>query len=480
MYSYDVFFWGALFFLVGILFKSLGLNFSILVITILAAAIFSAWWFFVRRANLLWFAGLTIFIVFGALYFSWNDFNFKNESRVLYDEKLSLTGVVVNDPLIKTNSQEFKLKLVQSLKGNVLLKTATYPRFHYGDELRIEGKIIRPEPDGYASYLAKEGIVGVISLPKIELVSTKNGSSFKSSLYNIKNKIIDSFRDVLPQEEATFLAGLTLGSRNEQSDDFKQALSLSGTTHLVALSGYNITVMIWVLLNTLLFFLSRRVSFPIIILFVIGFVLMTGAEASVVRAAIMAMLVILAQESGRIFSLKNAIIFAGLIMVIINPKILVFDVGFQLSFLALLGIVYLKPALQGFFRMGSGSGFLSWKENLMTTASAQLMVAPLLISSFSSFSLTSLLANVVILEAIPITMGIGFMVAVSSFISYYVSLIFGWVALILLRFEILAIKFFASISLPITSSLSYSAIVMYYCLIIVFIYYASHVRKFKE
>jgi len=90
----------------------------------------------------------------------------------------------------------------------------------------------------------------------------------------------------------------------------------------------------------------------------------------VIRAAVMGALVVMAQESGRIFDVRNAIMLAGFLMVLYNPKILVFDIGFQLSFLALLGIVYLKPALQKLSRMKESPGFLSWRDNLLTTEHA--------------------------------------------------------------------------------------------------------------
>ena len=108
-------------------------------------------------------------------------------------------------------------------------------------------------------------------------------------------------------------------------------MSQSGTTHLVALSGYNITVIAIAVSTLLSYFLRRRIVFWLSILTIIAFVLMTGAEASVVRAAIMGGIILLAKQIGRIHSMRNAIVFAALLMVLFNPKILRFDIGFQLS-----------------------------------------------------------------------------------------------------------------------------------------------------
>jgi len=193
---------------------------------------------------------------------------------------------------------------------------------------------------------------------------------------------------------------------------------------------------------------------------------MTGAEASVIRAAIMGILVLVADRSGRFYDMKNALIFSAFLMTLQNPKVLLFDVGFQLSFLAVLGIVYLKPALQKLIKMKETPGFLSWRDNLFTTASAQLMVLPILVLNFDTFSSISLLANVIILELIPITMTLGFVIGFVSLISYYLSLIFGWFTAILLYFETGVIKFFAGISPSLDLNFNLTGLVFYYLIIV--------------
>ena len=172
-------------------------------------------------------------------------------------------------------------------------------------------------------------------------------------------------------------------------------MSKSGTTHLVALSGYNITILVKIIAGTLAFILSRRKALLGTILAIIAFVIMAGAEASVIRAAIMGSIAAIAPFVGRLYAPRNAIAAAALGMALWNPNILAYDVGFQLSFLALIGIIYMKPALETLFKI-QNKGFLNWKENLATTASAQIMVTPLLIGTFGSISATSLISNLLI------------------------------------------------------------------------------------
>lgn len=265
-----------------------------------------------------------------------------------------------------------------------------------------------------------------------------------SGLQNFKSEVESNIEKVLDRQKADFLNGLILGDRQSFSKEFRDDLNKSGTTHLVALSGYNIAVIILALNGFLGAFFSRRFIFIPVVFAIIAFVAMTGAASSVVRAAIMAGLILLAEKTDRLYNTRNAIAAAALLMTLANPQIIVFDWGFQLSFAAVLGLIYFRPWLMKIF--GKEQGFLSWKENLLTTTSAQIAVLPLLIWHFGYFSPFSLLTNVLILEAIPLTMFIGFLIGALGFFSYSLSLIAGWFAALLLGYEIFIIKFFANLS----------------------------------
>lgn len=479
MPSYDIFFFGALFFLIGVFLASFGAGIWILAIVLAAAAVFLFLGFWRKNAGVIlkyavWLTGLLVFILVGAVYYTRDDVRFRENVRITFDEKITFIGVVVSNPVLKISSQEFKLALAPPFKGNVLVKTARHPEFSYGDELKIGGKIEKPFSESYGKYLAKERISGVSTFAEADKLGSGKAGRLKEFLFGVKNGMTESFQKVLPLKESALLSGLTLGERGEFSEEFKEAMSKSGTTHLVALSGYNISIIVWTLMGIFVWFsVRKRAAFFFTVLVIIGFVLMTGAEASVVRAAIMGILVMLAHEMGRFFDFRNAIILAGLVMVLQNPKVLAYDIGFQLSFLALLGIIYLRPAIIKFMHLGGEPGILSWRESLLTTASAQLMVAPLLIANFGNFSPISLVANVLVLELIPVTMALGFVIALLSFFSYYLPLFLGLVASVLLKFEIFVIEFFAKISIPFSPNAGIFASAVYYAFITGFIVYAS-------
>jgi len=475
MRIYDIAFYAAGFFILGVLGASSGLSFPVITIaTILMAAILLFLGYIKKNTKVFWLAGFSLVIIIGAFYyFIWSSHQAQS-INIVFDKKISFEGLVIENPE-HGNSQQLVVKLSAPYSGNVLIKLQPYPSFDYGDVINFEGIIKKPEPENYANYLAKDGIFGVINYPKTELITKNQGSGIKSTLFKFKEKLISNFQKTLSVEKAAFLAGITLGEREEFSKEFKEAMAKSGTSHLVALSGYNISVIVIALGLFLGHFLSRRLTFILTTLIILSFVLMTGAEASVVRAAIMGFIALLATQVGRLYSVRNAIVLAAFFMVLINPRVLRFDVGFQLSFAALLGIVYLGPAIQKFFRMKEEEGFLAWRKNFLTTTSAQLAVAPLLIVNFSQFSLAALLANVLILEVIPPTMFLGFLLGAMGFFSTTLAIVFGWFTSLFLIYELTLINIFAKISLPITKA-GVLGIIIYYLIIVGFIVY-PHTKR---
>ena len=480
MRVHDFTFYGIAFFLLGILLASLKVDFLIIVFAVvLTTAIFLFFALFrsygVKPRKIYWLAGLSLFIIIGSLYYFWDDYRVQKINHIVFGRKINFEGIVIKNPE-RGNQQKLTVALRPPYSGNILAKLQPHPSFDYGDLINFEGIIKKPEPANYANYLAKDGVFGVADFPKTELLSQNQGPTIKSSLFKLKQKIILNFQKVLSAEKSAFLSGITLGERAEFSKEFKEAMSKSGTTHLVALSGYNITILVMAISYSLGYLFSRRLTFWLTVLIIIGFVLMTGAEASVIRAAIMGFIALLAKQIGRLYNFRNAIIVAAFLMVLINPRVLYFDIGFQLSFAALLGIIYLGPAIQKFFRMKGEEGFLGWRRNFLTTTSAQLGVAPLLIINFNQFSLTALLANILILEVIPPTMFLGFLLGAIGFLSVTLAAIFSWFTNLFLVYELTLINVFAKISLPIIG-IGFWGLIIYYLIIIGFIIFSHKNAK---
>jgi len=470
MRIYDIAFYVAGFFILGVLAASSGSNFAVIMTaTILLVAIFLLIGYLRKIPKIFWLTSLSLFIIIGAFYYFWWSNYQINNLKIVFNEKINFQGMVVKNPE-QGSQQKLVIELQPPYAGKILIKLQSYPSFDYGDLINFEGVIKMPGPADYTNYLAKDGVFGTADYPKTQLIAKNQGSTVKSSLFKLKKGLISNFQKTLSAEKSAFLSGITLGERTEFSQEFKDAMSKSGTTHLVALSGYNISVIVLAVFVFLNYFLPRRLTFILTILAIFGFVLMTGAEASVVRAAIMGFIALLASQVGRLYSVRNAIVLAAFFMVLLNPRVLYFDIGFQLSFAALLGIVYLSPAIQKFFKMKEEEGFLGWRKNFLTTTSAQLGVAPLLIINFNQFSLTALLANVLILEVIPPTMFLGFLLGTIGFFSTVLAVILGWFTNLFLVYESTLINIFAKISLPITK-IGISGIIIYYLIMVGFIVY---------
>jgi len=250
-----------------------------------------------------------------------------------------------------------------------------------------------------------------------------------NGLLTQSNKAI---QNILPEPQASFLAGLLLGIQDNIPKDLIENFNKTGTRHIIALSGYNITIIASLLMGFLLWLgFWRKHAFFISIIAIIFFVILTGASASVVRAAIMGTLVLIAQRAGRISNPRNLLAATAFLMLLKEPSALIDNVGFQLSFAATIGILYLGPRLQ------------KLPEILATTLSAQIAVLPFLAYYFHQISLISPFANLLILPIIPVTMAIGFMAVILGIIWIPAGAFFSWPTWLFLTYEIKLVEIMA-------------------------------------
>ncbi len=407
---------------------------------------------------------LTIFA--GAFYLRAFNYISSSSTSVIFDKNVKISGIIDSYPKISEKSQEFIIKI----DSGKLISVRTYlqKNFSYGDKLVVNGKI--NSLDDKNNYLKKDGITGVINYPSFISIK-KSQATFLGFLYSFKNIFLETFKKNLNQDEAALMSGMLLGQEGAGfSDNFKSAMKNSGTTHLVALSGYNITILISSLFFILSFFMPKRIGFWISLLAIILFVLMTGAQSSVIRAAFMGSLLIISKRLSRIYSFAQAMSFSAFLMLALNPTILKFDIGFVLSFVSLAGITYLMPILSFSFLSKNKTNILSeFKKIFFETLSAQLAVLPILSFYFGGFSFTGLMSNILILPLVPITMFLGFFVGFLGIIWVPLARIGSLFAFIPLKFESWVINFFGSFS---QAQIQFGlwAAIFYYSLIILFIY----------
>lgn len=425
MRLHDFAFYTALFFIIGIV--SAGLGVSIWLV-LLAVFIFGASGISFKRKF-----GLIFLLITFLGFFYFNFYTVLHEENFPIGEIISFEGAITSQPKHGLRYQEFDLELGDPYDGKARVYTEQLPRFQYGDRIGVTGAIEK----------SPSGRLNIVSFPRIEHLNVKEGSSIKRELFRLKSMMVENINKVLPPQHAALMSGILFGERAEFTDEFEDAMRRSGTTHIVALSGYNVAIIGITLSTALAYLMKRKYAFYASLGAIPAFVVMTGAEASVVRAGIMGMILLLAEKQSRIYSFRNAVTLTAFVMLILDPTLIVFDTGFQLSFAALLGIVYLYPVFKKRFKISEEGGILGWKRNLFQTLSAQLAVAPIILTTFGYFSPTALFANVLILEFIPVTMLMGFLTAIFGFASFGVSLVLGWVTSIFLAYEIFIINLFS-------------------------------------
>ncbi len=317
----------------------------------------------------------------------------------------------------------------QEVSGKILVTDyAAWPRHSYGDEVRVSGVLERPgmiEDFAYDRYLSRFGIYAIMPRAQVETIASGSKNSFFAVLYTLKERFERQINRLYPEPHAAFLAGLLTGSRQGIPEHLLEDFQATGLTHIIAISGYNITIVLTII-GGFLFFLPLKWRFLPSLLAITFFTLFVGGSPSVVRAAIMGALGLLALQTSRQKHSLIAILFTATLMVALNPKLLWYDAGFQLSFLAVLGITYLSPFLEHVLKFVP-EGFLV-RESLKTTLAAQLAAVPLVTLLFGQFSLVAPLANVAVALLIPFAMLVGFLGVIMSFLSFPLGLAISYLS----------------------------------------------------
>jgi len=366
-------------------------------------------------------------------------------------------SIIVKEPIVKDNLQQIVVEISlgsEASKLRVLINAGKYPEYFYGDQIKFNCNLETPKnfEDGfdYRMYLAKDGIFYVCKSVKLELLSKNKGSAFYAGILKLKNKFNENINRLIPFPESGLMSGLILGGSSGLPKELQNNFSRTGLTHIVAVSGYNVTILAEYLIWFFIFIgLWRKQAFWFAISGIFLFVLMTGLPSSAVRAGVMGSLLLWAMKNGRFANSQNAIVFAAAVMLFLNPLALRWDIGFQLSFLATLGIIYLFPLFEEKLNR-NGKMFWLW-EILFLSLSAQIFVLPIILYNFHNLSFISLLANVLILPIIPLTMLLGFLMAMANFIFTPLAMVLAWLTFLPLKYETILINFLGGLNFSATA-----------------------------
>lgn len=398
-----------------------------------------------------------------------------SEDRLLpfVEQKTEYSAVVVSEPEMKDITQRFIVRISSAgdtlVEGRVLVIGNRYPEYVYGDRLKIVGTLKQPEnfevyaggpTFDYVSYLYKDGVRYTMYRPKIEKVGEGGGNPVVSTLYSVKNRFSQSIERTVSEPESSLLLGLLTGDKTSLGKDVLDDFRRSGLSHIIVLSGYNVTIVAESLMRAFSY-VSVALSPIFGVLSIILFAVMTGASATTVRASIMALLFIFSRRISRRYDVSRALLFAAFLMVMHSPRILVFDVSFQLSVLATIAIIYVAPLVRV---------HLSWvterymlRDIISATIGTQIFVLPYILHVMGTLSLVSIASNTLVLPLVPLAMFSGFITGMVGLISPFFAMPLGWLSDIILAYIVKVAH--VSASLPFATihlSLPLSATIVLY------------------
>lgn len=390
------------------------------------------------------------------------DFTFENSRSQIVSayvgQTILVSGIIIDEPTERAYSLGALMEL-RALNNQTLSRPvkvlADLPygtKVSYGDAIQVSGKLQIPEnfttntgkEFDYISYLSKDHIFYLLKSSRdVSVISSHNGNFLQEKLFSLKALALRSFEKVIPRPESSLLGGLVLGARESLGNVLRQKFITTGTIHIVALSGYNVTIVADGLLNVFRTVLPETFSIGGGIFAIILFALMTGGGSTVIRASIMAILGLIARATGRTYDVGRALILAGFFMIVVNPTIIVSDVSFQLSFLATIGLMYGTPITLRFLSFVPKKFGL--QEIVAATLATNIFVLPFILYTMGTLSVVAIPTNILILPFIPMTMFFGFFAGIFSFFSAFFTFPFAWGAYLLLHYELLVINWFSNI-----------------------------------
>jgi competence protein ComEC len=400
--------------------------------------------------------------------------HFDARSLATYNDvgTVTLEGVVATEPDVREAHVNLRVRAEQvtlpdgrelEVDGLALVRAKRYPAFDYGDRLRITGPLATPPTDrdfSYRDYLARQGIHSWMERARVRRVGSGEGSPLYAALLAFKARAQRTIGAILHEPEASLLTGILLGIESGIPADLMEAFSATGTTHIIAISGFNITIIAGIFAGLSQRLVGPRYATWVAIAGVVIYTLFVGGSAAVVRAAVMGILYLLGKHLGRTTFAPASLAAAGVAMTLLNPYTL-WDVGFQLSFAATVGLIlYTEPLERGATRLlaritseHQAERVVSWlSEALLVTLAAQITTLPITLFYFRRLSLVTLLTNLLILPVQSGVMILGGIATLTGLVWLPAGQMLGWIAWLFLAYTIEMVRItarvpFASVAL---------------------------------
>ena len=393
----------------------------------------------------------------------------------------TITGIIISEPDIRDDRIQLRLRSESIFvnnrtiptSGQALVETFITADVSYGDRIRATGLLSVPaagDTFSYADYLGRQGIFTMMSFAGIEVVDNGHGSpvhaalldlkhtvqdSIAQTLLDLKHTVQDSIAQTLPEPQAGLLTGILLGNERGISPQLAQDFYRVGAIHIVAISGFNMIVISAIVMRVLEGIFRRRRRSAVLgsIFFVVIYAIFVGAGPSIMRAAWMSSLLVIGRHLKRNCYVPASLAFATLALSIADPNVLL-DVGFQLSFFAVLGLGLFADPLSRVFRAWLDKRFSApaannihtfLNEPLIVSIVAQISTLPLIILYFGRVSLVALPVNLLIMPIQPLLLIAGLTAAAVFPFLPAIGTVIYWMTMVFLSWTITIVRGFAQL-----------------------------------
>lgn len=447
-------------FLLGVIFTKLAASREFLVLTVLFLFLLSSIFFIWKnKLNYFWVSCfLLASFMLGVFRFTTSEK--ENQYQKYFGTHIEIEGEIIKDVDVRPSLQLITFR-PNNFNQNILLYIKNKHTYFYGDKLWVRGVVSRPEPFNnfdYESYLNTKDTYALIQDANAIVLEKHQGNFVIEKILYFKSWVSKKLTKQISSPENQIVLGTLIGGKSGIPKSIQESFQVAGLSHILSVSGFNITLIVVALATPIYKITGRRFGFWILLIILFIFSLMAGFGASVIRASLMGLLLLIAGVSGRQYNVTPGVVIAGGVMVFLNPLILFHDVGFQLSFLATLGIVHFNAPLQWIFKNIPDD--YSLKESAISSISALTATLPLIIYSFGSIHILSVVINTLTLPIVPLIMVAGALSLVPI-----IGIGFGYLASILVKYVILVTK--------LATILPYLSLPITFTPILVFLWYAS-------
>ena len=431
--------------------------------------------------------------------FPWNHIT----SFVNLERTITLTGQIAPDPDMRADRTSLTVAAESlfwqrkriAVTGKVLVKIR-HPsaRFNYGDIVSVRGHLFSPlgrrNPGAfdYQRYLNTKDIHGQITVSQdeqVQVIGSGGNIVQKKIISPARSYLIRHFNQTLAEPYNYFLAGFVLGEKREMPEDLREKFTRTGTLHLMAVSGSNVgLVLLFAYIVSALLRFPRRLKFTFLAATIIFFALLTDLQPSVVRASVMALLALVAFYTQRDVNFLNLVSLTALLILIYDPRAL-FEVSFQLSFAATLGIGLLVPQMGKIydliFQHRPGLFYRGLVLPFFVSVAAILGVAPLQIYYFHNFPLIGFLSNLVVVPLVGASIILASLSALFSLLWFPLSQVLVASNWLILKLTLLSVDFFGDLPFALVKAPHPPSWAFWiYPIILLLIFYAPQFRRVRR